>query len=140
MNDPLSSLPGYVMRRASAVVHAELGRRLDQLSLKPTELSTLILINANPGITQSELCRALDVQRANMTPLIARLEERGFIERVAVDGRSQALSLSAEGTRATKTAFQVIEAFEAELVSHLPTEHRDHLLPALAALWVRYSV
>jgi hypothetical protein len=30
---------------------------------------------------------------------------------------------------------EVIEAFERKLLDRVPAEHRDHLLPALNAIW-----
>jgi DNA-binding MarR family transcriptional regulator len=139
MNDPLKTLPGYVMRRASAAILAALQHRLDRLGLRPTEISVLVLIGANPGITQSALCKALDIQRANMPGLISRLDDRGFIGREQVNGRSQALRLSDDGEKIAKTALDLVTSFEDELIAHIPPDHRDHMLPILNALWQHYS-
>jgi DNA-binding MarR family transcriptional regulator len=135
MEDPLIALPGYALRRASSAMLAELGVRLAAHDLRPTEASILVLISVNRGITQSELCRALDVQRANMTPLVGRLEGRGLIIRSAVDGRSQGLALTDEGTSLAAQARAAMDAQESAIIERIPAEHRAHLLPALAALW-----
>lgn len=94
-----------------------------------------MLVAANPDITASALGRQLDIQRANMVPLLKRLEARGLLERHAIDGKSQGLVLTGEGAQVCAEASAIIEAFERELVERVPAEHRNHLLPALDALW-----
>jgi DNA-binding MarR family transcriptional regulator len=135
MEDPLSSLPGYLLRRASASALAELNQQLAAIEANHTDISLLFLIGANPGITQSDAGRALGIQRANMVGLIARLEARGWIVRERVDGRSQALSLSGAGKAAQKRAWAIVEPFETRLVERVPAELRDHVVPILRHLW-----
>ncbi len=136
MRDPLKSYPGYLLRRAASSLTAELGRRLADLDLRIAELSILLLIDANPGITQSELGRMLDIQRANMTPMTAKLAERGLVAREAVDGRSQGLALTAAGRALATQARTVAENFENDLVERVPVELRPHVVPLLSALWL----
>jgi DNA-binding MarR family transcriptional regulator len=137
MPDPLNQLPGYALRRASVAVMGELTERLQPFGLRFTESTVLMLIAANPGIRQSDLVRLLDIQRANMTPLVARLEERGLVERTPVDGRSWGLALSPEGVKLHAQLSAAIHAFEDDLIARVPEAYRDGLLPALTALWSR---
>ena len=135
MDDPLIRFPGYALRRAANATAAELSARLLPLDLRQSDASMLLLVSANPGATSSALGRALGIERANMVPLLKRLEEAGLIAREAIDGKSQGLRLTPEGRRRLDAARKVIEGFEAELLSRVPAEHRDHLLPALNAIW-----
>ncbi|WP_295631130.1 MarR family transcriptional regulator [Novosphingobium sp.] len=135
MKDPLVSLPGYALRRAASAMIAELGERLVEIGLRHTDVSILILIEANARITASALGRALDIKRANMVPLVGRLEAGGLIERRPIDGKSHSLELTARGRTRLAEAWAIIEQFEAELLARVPAAHRDHLLPALNALW-----
>lgn len=135
MDDMLRSKPGYVLRRASAAMMADLTQRLAPLGLRPAEASMLMLIEANPGITQSMIGRALRIKRANITPLAARLTELGLLATQRVDGRSTALSLSEAGRALVVRAHAATEAHESRLLALVPEEHRAHLLPALEAIW-----
>jgi DNA-binding MarR family transcriptional regulator len=135
MHDPLLSYPGYCLRRANNAMMAELGSRLAPLEMRQTDASALILIGANPGVTASALGRRIDIQRANMVPLLNRLEEAGLILRAPIDGKSQGLELTKEGREKLTAVVAVIEEFERELLERVPPEHRDHLLPALQTLW-----
>ena len=135
MQDPLSSLPGYLLRRASASALTELNQRLAAIDLNHTDVSLLMLIGANPGVTQSEAARMLGIQRANMVGLIARIEARGWLLRERVDGRSQALSLSSAGIGVLERAWVIVLAFETRLVERVPAELRHHVVPILRHLW-----
>jgi DNA-binding MarR family transcriptional regulator len=135
MRDPLPSFPGYALRRAANATAAELAGRLCELGLRQSDVSVLILIAENPGVTASAIGRALDIQRANMVPLLNRLEDANLIEREPIDRKSRGLELTALGHERLTAARKVVEGFEAELIQRVPAEHRPHLLPALEALW-----
>lgn len=135
MRDPLPGLPGYALRRAANATGAELTSRLADVGLRQSDVSVLILIGENPGVTASAIGRELDIQRANMVPLLKRLEDAGLIGREPIDRKSQGLELTPAGHERLAKARGVVDAFEADLLERIPPEHRPHLLPALEALW-----
>lgn len=135
MIDPLQDYPGYALRRASATAMAGLAKRLDLFSLRSTEATVLMVIEANPGITQSEIGRLLDIASANMAPLASRLQDRDLIVRVRVDGRSQGLSLSAPGRRLVQRVHKTVADYEKELLEKIPAAQRSPFLAALRAIW-----
>ena len=124
MRDPLPSFPGYALRRAANATAAELAERLAEVDLRQSDTSVLILIGENPGVTASAVGRALDIQRANMVPLLKRLEDAGLIDRAPIDGKSRGLALTPLGETRMAKARQVVEAFEAEL--HEPQTQPPH--------------
>jgi DNA-binding MarR family transcriptional regulator len=135
MRDPLPSYPGYSLRRAANATAAELSARLTEIGMKQVDASILLLLADNPEVTASALGRQLDIQRANMVPLLKRLEDGGLIARTPIDGKSQGLALTEAGRDTEAKARAIIDRFESELLARVPAEHRDHLLPALDALW-----
>jgi DNA-binding MarR family transcriptional regulator len=133
--DPLQDRPGYALRRAANAMMAELTRRLATIDLRIAEASVLLLIDRRTDATASEIGRTLDIQRANMVPLLARLETAGLIERRPIDGKSQAVLLTAAGAQRRVEADAITTAFEDDLLARVAPDHRDHLVPALTALW-----
>jgi len=133
--DPLREYPGYALRRVSAALMAALAKDLAKWDLRPSEASVLLVIEANPSITQSEIGRLLDIAGANMAPLIARLSSRELLERRAVDGRSQSLKLTASGRTLTLAARKAMRAQEERTLAKIPAEHRASFMEALRALW-----
>jgi DNA-binding MarR family transcriptional regulator len=135
MQDPLISLCGYLLQRAASSALAGLNERLAPLGLRHAGVALLMLVEARPGLTQSQAGRILDIQRANMVPFVARLEGLGVIRRRQVDGRSQALELTGRGRMLLQRARRVVAAHEAELLERVPGKLRPMVLPVLMALW-----
>lgn len=132
---PLNDLPGYALRRAANAMMAELAARLEPLGLRIAEASVLLLIAGRRDLTSSEIGKVLDIQRANMAPLLARLEAAGLIRREPLDRKSQAILLSATGEERLHAVRAITGAFENDLLGRIPEVHRPHLLPALQALF-----
>ena len=105
------------------------------MKLRHADVAFLLLIDEAPGISQSEAGRILDIQRANMVPFVARLERRGLVDRTKVDGRSQALRLTAGGRALLAKARRVVGSFETSLMNRVPEKMRPMVLPILMALW-----
>ena len=135
LKDPLKELLGYRLRRVSSAMLSELSEKLVHLDLRPAEASVLVLIAANPKISQSDACRMLGMQSANMAPLAKKLQERGFIERKPLDGRSHGLTLTMEGHDLTRQVQSILDAQEAALLAKIPEEIRDAFTKGLDALW-----
>jgi DNA-binding MarR family transcriptional regulator len=135
MKDPLLNLPGYSLRRAANAMIAELSGQLAKIELRHTDASVLILVNASANLTASALGRKLDIQRANMVPLLVRLEAAGLLYKEPLDGKSHALLLTKAGQAKLKEAMAIITSFELSLMARVPEKHRPHLQPALDALW-----
>ena len=135
MHDPLADSPGYSLRRASNAMMGELVRRLADQDMRLADTTAMMLISENPQITASAIGRVLDIQRANMVPLLKRLEDAGLVERTPIDGKSQGLCLTKVGEQKARELQATLNQFETDLLARIPAEHRSHLLPALDALW-----
>jgi DNA-binding MarR family transcriptional regulator len=135
MNDPFSALPGYLLIRAANARKSELAGRLAALGVRQVDVSVLMLVEGNPGMTSSKLGVVLDIKRANMAPLLYQLETEGLISREPIDGKSQAIHLTRAGASKLKKARAVVEDFECELINRVPEKSRPHVIPILLALW-----
>lgn len=133
--DPLADLLGYQLRRASQTLMAGLTRDLSELALSVVEVSVLLVVKAHPGITQSEIGRLLDIRRANMVPLAAKLFARRLIVKESAGGRAILLTLSAPGEEAVRAARRVIARHEARILPDLGDRERRQLASWLATIW-----
>ena len=107
---PLDGLLGYRMRRTSMVMMADLLAALRPLGLSAGEASFLILVGANPGCRQSDVGRTLDIKRANLTPLVARMKARCLATDAPIDGRSRSLTLTDAGAALRDEALKRVAA------------------------------
>jgi len=133
-SDPLRNLPGYVLRRSANAMRSELAHRLAVVDLRITDASVMLLIAGRDEVTSSEIGKVLDIQRANMVPLLNRLESAGLIRRQPIDRKSQAIVLTGNGQSTLAEVRFITDGFEQELLARIPEKHRAHLLPALLAL------
>ena len=133
-DDPLGQLPGYALRRAAQAMMAELSQRLAPLDLRISDASVLMLVAARRDMTSSEIGKELDIQRANMVPLLNRMEGAGLIRREPIDRKSQAIVLSDAGLARLEQVRAITTRFEDDLLARIPAQHRPHFVPALQAL------
>jgi len=127
---------GYALRRAQGVIFADFSQRLAKLNLRPGEFAVLVLIDRNPGTSQSSVSTALGIQKANFVATIADLEQRGLVrrEKSESDGRSYSLGLTAKGRSVLQHAVQLQSLHEARLIAQIGSAGRLQLLTLLDQL------
>lgn len=135
ISNPLEHLLGYQLRRASQAMLVDLGTELAKLDVKVTEMSVLMIIGANPGITQSEVSRVLAIQRANMVPLVTQLEKRGAVCKAVATGRAQALRLTPAGQTLMRKCQKSITQHEKRFLKDTSKTQREALIKTLRLVW-----
>jgi DNA-binding MarR family transcriptional regulator len=133
---PLSGYIGYALRRAEGVIFADCIDTLSKLNLRPTQFAVLVLIDQNPGTSQSSVSAALGIQKANFVATIADLEARELVWRrnSNSDGRSYSLGLTARGRTVLQQAAELQSVHEARLVAQIGPDGRTLLLGLLDRL------
>jgi len=133
---PLRELIGYALRRAQGAVYADLNDALAELELRPLQFTLLLMVEENPGASQSGVCEALGIQKANSVPTMSELERRGLIVRrkSASDARIYQLHLTAKGKRILQRAGEVQSSHEQRLIERIGLDGRDQLLRLLGKL------
>jgi DNA-binding MarR family transcriptional regulator len=121
---------GYFVRRLQVMIFRDFIRTLAPMRLRPAQYSVLLLIEANPGSSQAAVGRVLGIERARLARLLHDLQGRGWIERRAVDGdgRSHALFLRAEGSRALARSKKLAGRHEQRLTKLLGVKRRVALM------------
>jgi DNA-binding MarR family transcriptional regulator len=129
----LENLVGYNLRRAYGVQMQRFRAVFAPLSIRPVQLSILGLIHENPGLTQSDLGKALQIERANVVTLIDQLERRRLVERRPgrTDRRARELQLTPIGRKLAADLLERHARLEEDLAEKLGPEERDMLLRIL---------
>src|SRR5258708_5175068 len=130
----LSSLLGYALRSAPGRVFQDFEAEMKELGLTPGQLGTLFLIEANRGLSQSELGAALGIDRSSVVPLIDRLQKRGWVRRAAraSDRRAHALELAPAGAALVAQRTPRLDAHEARIAAALSPAERKRLFELLS--------
>lgn len=97
--DVLPSLMGFHMRLAGLEIYRDFAGKMASLRLTQKQAAVLILIGANPGISQIAMAKFLGTDRATMMAMVNRLQAAHLIERTAseTDRRRSALELTEMG-------------------------------------------
>jgi DNA-binding MarR family transcriptional regulator len=124
---------GYFVRRLQVWIFQDFVRTLSAFDIRPAQFSVLVVIEANPGLSQADLGETLGIERARLVRLLDGLERRGLTRRQAspTDRRSHALSLTDAGVAALKRIKSLAAEHEAHLANRLGADKRDVLLNAL---------
>jgi DNA-binding MarR family transcriptional regulator len=132
----LPRLIGFNLRCAQVAVFQHFNRNAGSGAISPPQLGALILIEANPGISQSAIAGALRFDRSTLVQIIDRLEERKFVVREisAHDRRSHALKLTDEGAAALAELKRLTAAHEDHMTRMLTADEKTQLIDLLARL------
>ena len=129
----LPGLLGYRLRLAQQAVFRDFASSIAELS--PGRVGILLLLEANPGVTQSRLAQAVSLERSTMVGVVDVLEGRGLVERRrGEDRRTNGLWLTAEGRSAVNRLKRRIQMHERRVAARLSAEERDQLLGLLEKL------
>ena len=130
----LDALLGYALRRAQLRVFADFEASVGAAGgPTPGRLGALMLIEGNPGLTQSALGRALGIDRSSVVPLVARLMREGLVRRDAhADRRAHALALAAGGVALLARLRPILAAHEKRIARALRPVERRQLMQLLA--------
>lgn len=125
--DLLPGLIGYQVRLTQLAVFSDFAADLKEFDISPGRFGVLVLISANPGLTQSRLAAATQLDRSTMVAVIDYLEGRCLVERRAspTDRRSNALVLTPAGEDLLKQLKRRIKSHEARITAAMTPRERE---------------
>ncbi len=105
----------------------------DGFGLHSGALSAMVLIDANPGCSQSDLARELALDKSVLVAIVDDLERRGLARRTrsTTDRRRNSLALTEEGQRTMAAMFACARAVEAPIEAALSVGERVQLVALL---------
>ena len=125
---------GYFVRRAQLWIFQDFIRTLAEVDIRPAQYSVLLVIEANPGLSQATLGQTLGIERARLVRLLDGLEARRFVQRrrSRSDRRSHILSLTPPGRSALDRIRVMADAHEQRLARKVGIRSRKTLLRLLS--------
>jgi DNA-binding MarR family transcriptional regulator len=129
----LSGLLGYRLRVAQQAVFRDFARAIPEAS--PGRAGILLLIEANPGVTQSRLAQAVGLDRSTLVGVLHVLEARALVERRrGEDRRTNGLWLTRTGQALVASLKRRIRTHERRVAARLSPAERTQLLALLEKL------
>lgn len=133
MTSVLDDLVGYNLKRAYVIVQADFRDTLGKDGLTARVFSALTMVVEQPNITQSDLARALRIERSGLVAIVDELEAKKLLKRVSVPGnrRVQPLQPTASGKRMFQSVLKKVKGHEERLFSVLSSNEQAQLRACL---------
>jgi DNA-binding MarR family transcriptional regulator len=129
----LYSRPGFLLRRAHQICVAIFEANFERLALSPAQYSVMIALHDLRGVNQSDLAKAIGMNKVTVSQIVQALEARGWItrEKADIDRRRRRLVLTRAGQRALAQTAEMAEATYAEQMAPLSEQERQRLFKLL---------
>jgi len=135
--DILEELTGYAVRRAQLSIYEDFSASLGVAGITPQRFSSLVIIGANPGISQTRLAEVMGIARSGVVSIIDSFEAAGLVERQdSGDRRSYNLHLTKEGQRQLKKYKAAVKDHDDRITEQLSDAERQQLRALLGKLCV----
>jgi DNA-binding MarR family transcriptional regulator len=126
----------FRLLRLEARMQAAVGERLRAIGVSIPQCDVLTTLTEDEGVSQQELAKRLYVTKGNISGLIDRLEEAGFVERrsTASDRRQHAIFLTETGRAIAAKALAVQHRWIASTLGRMSERDLEALETRLIAL------
>jgi DNA-binding MarR family transcriptional regulator len=122
--------------RLEARMQAAIGEKLRAIGVSIPQCDVLTTLTEQEGVSQQELAKRLYVTKGNISGLIDRLVEAGFVERrsTAYDRRQHAIYLTKAGRQIAEKAIAVQHRWIASTLGQMADPDLEALETQLIAL------
>ncbi len=133
----LDTILGYSLRRAQAAIYADYTRTVGGVGIRPAQFAAMVIIAANPGLTQSALAQTMGIDRSAAVGLIDALEGGGWVERVpsTSDRRSYSIMITDSGRTMLARLKQLVREHDQRVGAPLSPAERALLMEMLRRLY-----
>lgn len=136
--DILDDLIGYAVRRAQISIYEDFTASLADEGITPQRFSSLVIIENNPGISQTRLSEVMGIARSGVVAIIDKFEDAGLVERQASgDRRSYNLRLTKEGQKQVRRYKKAVQEHDNRIAAVLNASEKEQLRSLLSKICMR---
>lgn len=128
--------PIHLLRRAQQRALEIFNHEVGASGLTPRQFVVLLAVQENEGLTQTDLVNRTRIDRSTLADMISRLIKRELLgrRRTERDQRANAVTITAGGRKALKTALARIARAEEKLLETVPEARRGAFLDNLGII------
>lgn len=137
--DGIDGVLGLHIGTVNTLFVTRLERHLDPLGVTPKQVAILWLINANPGIKQTDLSKFFQIERPTVHQFVRQLLKNGFAvnEPSKLDRRAGGLWLTDSGRETLAKSRRAITEHEEKLTASLSAREKSDLYRVLMKLYLQ---
>ncbi|MFD2415779.1 MarR family winged helix-turn-helix transcriptional regulator [Amycolatopsis pigmentata] len=133
---PVDESLGYVLKKAATALRSAMDNALRPLDLTVPQYACLEVLRQKPGLSGSELARAVFVSRQAMNVVLKGLEDRGLLSRPPAPTHGKALptELTPAGRKRLLAANEALAVVEDRMHSAVAPKARQRLCADLSSI------
>jgi DNA-binding MarR family transcriptional regulator len=137
--DGIDSVLGLHVGTVNTLFVTRLEKYLDPLQVTPKQVAILWLVNANPGVKQTDLSRFFQIERPTVHQFVRQLIKNGFLvnEPSKLDRRAGGLWITDAGKDVLTQSRAAIAHHEEIMISSLTAREKSELYRILMKLYLR---
>lgn len=129
---------GFIVNKTSLLLKAAFNRKIKGYGISPEQWSLIFRVVERSGLTQKELSDSTYKDQANITRSIDRLEQKGFLQRVANDSDRRIINIFP-----TKKAQELVDEiapistiFNQEMTEGFSSDEKKTLIELLKRVYI----
>ncbi|MGQ9366126.1 MarR family winged helix-turn-helix transcriptional regulator [Azospirillum sp. ST 5-10] len=132
----LAQRPGFLIRRLHQIHTAMFVEECAEFNVTPVQYSVLTVLGSHGELDQATLATLVGIDRTTTTGVLARLAERGVVERRPSpdDRRMRLAALTADGRKLLRRMDKKAQLAHDRTIAALPREERALFMRCLAHL------
>lgn len=136
--DGLDSVLGLHIGTVNTLFVTRLEKQLDPLNVTPKQVAILWLVNANPGVKQTDLSKFFQIERPTVHQFVRQLMKNGFVinKPSELDRRAGGLWLTDAGRDVLTISRAAIVEHEDLLTGCLTSREKSELFRMLMKLYL----
>lgn len=136
--DGLDSVLGLHIGTVNTLFVTRLEKQLDPLNVTPKQVAILWLVNANPGVKQTDLSKFFQIERPTVHQFVRQLMKNGFVinKPSELDRRAGGLWLTDAGREVLTISRAAIVEHEDLLTACLTSREKSELFRMLMKLYL----
>jgi MarR family transcriptional regulator, lower aerobic nicotinate degradation pathway regulator len=129
----LLSMPGYLIRRSKQITTSAFADACREFAITPVQFAAMSILNARPGVDQTEFGELAGLDASTTGDVIQRLEKRGLLSR-SEDGNRRICNLTPDGCDVLDQLRPVVAAAQTRVLAPLTGREQAQLLRLLSKL------
>tara|TARA_Y100001978_G_C23383667_1_gene286704 strand:- start:16 stop:471 length:456 start_codon:yes stop_codon:yes gene_type:complete len=124
---------GFLVHDVARLLRTAFDRRMKEVGLTRSQWWVLNNLFQHNGVNQAELAQFLEVERPTLGRLIDRLENKGWVKRVADanDRRAKRIFLTEEVAPTIRTMRKIARETRSDALTEIPKRDREELVNIL---------
>ena len=127
--------PGYLLKRAQAVLHAGMAGALREHGATLAQYAVLTALDEEPGLSNADLARRAFVTPQTMNQVLHELEQKGWVTRHPDPGHARILQadLTQAGRAALRACRRAADVVEEQMLAPLAPGDTEQFTATLRA-------